>query len=200
MQLISNCCLGGFYYKSLAKENYKNPFIWCIVKPDDMYTLITNYKNINFNNITIYQSKLTEVLHIPPRGIHDIIYSINIDNKLDIHFSHYFEDQNCKSILYQAPDVFYCNIKNYVLEKYFARLKRFDITDNMIFAICDNKVGYTYTNEDIQKLFSIKNVPIYLFTDKNINSSDNIKVFNKSGYDHHGCAVMLYNYINNIKN
>ena len=35
MNLISNCCIGGDYYKVLNKE-YDNPFIWVIIKPIDM--------------------------------------------------------------------------------------------------------------------------------------------------------------------
>ena len=56
MNLISNNCLGGHYYKKSGLL-YNNPFIWMAISFDDFLLLYEKYNTINFN-ITIINFSL----------------------------------------------------------------------------------------------------------------------------------------------
>ena len=83
MNLISNCCIGGDYYNSLSKE-YNNPFIWVIIKPKDMITLISHFNTINFENIELLESEFST--------INRKCFKIKVDNLFEIHYPHYLKN------------------------------------------------------------------------------------------------------------
>lgn len=56
MNIISNNCLGGFFYK-FNNIQFNNPFIWSAILTDSMYYLIKNYDTINFNNFELTKSE-----------------------------------------------------------------------------------------------------------------------------------------------
>lgn len=52
MNLIANCCVGGFLYE-MNNEQFSNPFIWSMTNTASFIYLIENYDNINWYDIDI---------------------------------------------------------------------------------------------------------------------------------------------------
>lgn len=126
MNVISNNCLGGFLYK-FNKLQFKNPFIWSAILADSMYALIKDWDNINFNDFELKKSEFhesTEQLNT---------FKIVIENKIDIHYTHYYFNKDKDKPEIKGFDVFYNKIWEYVVEKYVKRLQR--MNENPVFVI-----------------------------------------------------------------
>ena len=146
MNIISNNCIGGYFYREI-NENFKNPFIWCVIRPNSMYNLITQYENIDFNNIEI---KKDDFYHNnKPMDCFKII----IDNKVVVHYTHHHF-----SALHNSPtkihcDIFYNKIWELVYNNYIKRITR--MTKDPIFLLLDGK-DYYNLEEDKKLLNEIK--------------------------------------------
>lgn len=134
MNLISEDCHGGFVYEEL-KEQFTNPFIWCYITKDDMYYLIKHYNEINFNDYEISKSFVRN----RPKNKMDI-FKIRVNNKIDIHYTHYHFKEDAKVRIVKKPDVYWNKIWEYVVEKYEIRLKR--MTENPVFLINFSRQEY----------------------------------------------------------
>lgn len=163
MNLISNCCIGGDYYNSLSKE-YNNPFIWVIIKPKDMITLISHFNTINFENIELLESEFS--------AVNRKCFKIKVDNLFEIHYPHYLKNNDYKTIKYGSTetsvDVLYADIEKYIISTYIRRLQRMkNNSESPKFLILGDRAGYEWDFNSIRELDKINNgFKICLITDK----------------------------------
>lgn len=147
MNIISNDCLGGFIYNNVLKAEYTTPFIWNRIWNDDFLYLVDNLENIDFTKY--------ELLPTTENTFH-----LRIDNKIDVWYNHYIQDDNCKTPITGINDehntwldVKYYKIKEYLLEKYNNRLARFSPKNENVIAVQDS--GKSQGKVDINKLIKI---------------------------------------------
>ena len=160
--IISNCCLGGALYRDYYKK-FHNPFIWSVLLPNDVITIIKEYDNINFNNYEILPSNILNL---------NDIFKVRIDNKIDLHFVHYRNSKNDINGRKHIFDLFINDSKKYVETKYKNRLARM-IENNQkpIFVICDNKAGYELSLDIINEINKIEtNYEIIIVSKKDLSN------------------------------
>ena len=174
MNLICNNCGGADIYRLLGKE-YNNPFIWCVTFAKDFINIISNYRNINFNNfeLTRLTADIAKTAQYYEFNDGKCICGITVDNKFTIYYTHY-----CYSPLYSTPtkigpDIWYNKNFEYVYEKYIERKdKMLKVNEEPVFFIIAFQ-RHGWTKENIEKLLQLKtNYKICLITDKNYSSNE----------------------------
>lgn len=174
MNVIGNNCGSSFYYKEKGME-FKNPFVWAAITPDDMIYLIENYDNINFNNYNLVDldKNLFKTNNLISQKIKDggNLKGIQIDKKITAYYTHYLDS----TIIEQYKDSIdvYCeDNKKYVIDKYVKRLDR--MTEKPIFLIITYQ-HHNWTKSDVEKLSKLKtNKPIILITQYDFDYPNNI--------------------------
>jgi len=122
MLLITNNCMGGYFYRDVVKTEYNHPFFWGTTSIS-MLNLIRNWDNINFKNYSIEKYG-------------DWKFKILIDNKAEYRCLHYHFDKNTNKPTVRGCDVFYNKIWEYIQEKYETRLERMlKLNENPTFVI-----------------------------------------------------------------
>ena len=111
INIIGNSCVASNITLDILKQKFINPFCWNIIDYISFGYLIKNYNTINFNNIELKFNENTKR------------YTLIIDNNINVYYEHYIEDINEKEILKKNNNVYYSNIKEYILKKYKNRLK-----------------------------------------------------------------------------
>lgn len=153
MNIISNCCLGGFIYQDVLKVQFSNPFIWSWLNQDDVIYLIQNYDKINFNNY-----ELSTYNNLPLKD--EVCFQLTIDDKIKIIYSHYkfIKNKDVLEIDRTRNMVYHNKIWEYVVAKYDERLKRMiDENTPPVFLICDNRDGSgTFSKSQVEILSSSK--------------------------------------------
>ena len=82
--IISNNCIGGFWYRDIVKTDYENPFIWCTIKLSDFIRIIENFNTINFSNAKCIISEGEMVKKSGNKWT-----KIFLDGKYNVFFTHY---------------------------------------------------------------------------------------------------------------
>ena len=153
MNIISNCCLGGFIYQDVLKVQFSNPFIWSWLNQDDVIYLIQNYDKIDFNNY-----ELSTYNNLPLKD--EVCFQLTIDDKIKIIYSHYqfIKNKDVLEIDRTRNMVYHNKIWEYVVAKYDERLKRMiDENTPPVFLICDNRNGSgTFSKSQVEILSSSK--------------------------------------------
>jgi len=116
--IIGNSCVSSNITFDILKQPYINPFCWNIIDYVSFGFLIKNYRNINFNNFILKKHNEKEK------------YYLIIDNNVRVFYEHYVEDKEQKEVLKKNNNVYYCDIRNYIIEKYNSRLQ---LNDKPIF-------------------------------------------------------------------
>ena len=148
---ISNNCFGGFLYNELGLQ-YKNPFIWSIIYPNDYKKLMANYENIDFSNYKL--------------DIDNSMYFIEIDNIVKVFYPHYKYDEATLIATKVKNDIFYKDIDKYIIEKYNERCDR--MTKEPIFMLCRHTLNgkIIYKRDDfIDVISNNHNRKILLFSE-----------------------------------
>ena len=147
MNLVGNSCIASFITKNDLKEEFSNPFVWCLIDFNSMYYLIKNWYKINFLN---YEIKLT-----------DNYITIIIDKNIIVKYVHY-KLSNDETPIIKDVDVYCKNILKYAEEKYLSRTKRMlDKNTKPTFIIANgfnhnlNSVGY-YTLKQCKAIQDLK--------------------------------------------
>ena len=146
--IIANNCVGARIYQ-IKGEAYNTPFVWCLVSPEDFLYLYENFNIINFKNIRIEKDGEW--------------YFIRVDDKIKIYYPHYRYDENCNIPAKRGIgelNIYYCNIEDYIVEKYKSRLSR--MTEEPLFIIDDKSTNLVdgkcvFKDSDIQKYVDKKN-------------------------------------------
>ena len=154
--IISHNCVGARICQ-LKNMEYGNPFMWCIVPPNDFYYLYTHYNEINFKQIKLEKEKND--------------YKIVIDGKINVYYVHYKYDANANTPIKKYDiDVFYNKIEEYILEKYNKRVDR--MTHSPIFVVTDREFYLmnrcNFQKKDLLKYINKDNC-IVVTNDKSIN-------------------------------
>ena len=157
MNIIADCCSGGYLYKDYFKTQYPNPFIWCSILVKDMYELIKNYENIKFNNVKLIRMKdyvpISFFLGDKIKEKHyETLCGLNIDNKFNVYFTHNVYDANAKEPKQIGSEIFYYKNFEYTLQNWEKRIQRF-VKENPIFFIITQKNKFG-TFEDYVKLLN----------------------------------------------
>ena len=82
-----------------------------------MFELIKNFDNLNFNNIMIDKSEY----HFDKNKL---TFKIIIDDRIEVHYPHYYFKKDENTPIIKGFDVFYNKIWEYVVNKYETRLSR----------------------------------------------------------------------------
>lgn len=145
MNIISNNCIGGFIYRDILKEKYKNPFIWtAITDRESFIDLCKNFDTVNFKNIShTIDTTTTEATN---RN------ALLIDGKYTLCFHRVWEDSR-----YEIPtvvknwgagiNVCYKDPITYIREKYLERLARMEVSDDRLYVFYD--AGKPYEKIDV---------------------------------------------------
>lgn len=179
MNIVSNCCLGGYAYKDIFNTHFASPFIWCWMNTADVITLIENFKNIDFHNYEIEpESQLKE----------GACFRLKVDNKITITYSHYQLKKGINGIEKDENRhmVYGSKIWEYVVEKYEERLKRMENENKEpVFLICDNRNGCgTFNKEQIEILSKSKYKVIFCSCyDYSSFNNENFHYINRNGND-----------------
>lgn len=153
MNIISNCCLGGFVYKDVLKQQFANPFIWAWLNQEDVVYLVQNFDKINFKNY-----ELSTYNNLPLND--EVCFQMIIDDKIKIIYSHYqfIKNKDTLEIDRKRNMVYYNRIWEYVVAKYNERLERMcSENKSPVFLICDNREGCgTFSKTQIEILSKAK--------------------------------------------
>ena len=152
--IIGNGCFSTFLTKDYLNHEYVNPFIWSLIEYEDMFNLIKNYDNINFNNFTVNYNK------------QDNNYFIILDDyHIKIIYLHYKYDKNAKKYTIIGNDGFYCDMENFLKNRWLSHIEKMK-TLKPIFCIAQTNPNNIYTDEQLQNI-------------KNINTSYDIIIINE---------------------
>lgn len=171
MNIISNCCLGGFITRDILHEQFSNPFVWAWITTDDVCFLAEHYGNIDFRKFTIapHDGKL----------IDDCCFDVIVDRCIKIVNAHYQFKSGCVNIQqdHERNLVVHNKIWEFVVKKYIERVKRmYSLREHPVFALCDNRNGCgTFTHEQVNFLSRQTKYKIVFcseidYSDKNSNS------------------------------
>lgn len=160
MNIITTNCLGGFIYRDILKQEYKNPFIWtgCAC---DFVDFLKNFDKINFDNINIISSN----------NKHDGIMYIVIDEKYKWRNMHVkFSANDDIPRYYNFHEVYYNKPWEYIYNNYMKRLKRMKNEKQMCVIIYEPCINAEIFKEIANVCYN-KKIPCLFFTDVvNINN------------------------------
>ena len=140
MNLISNNCAGGYFYRDILGSEYLNPFIWTQIAPLDFISLIGKFDQINFSNYElirlhkrILEKEFNDFGNHPWLKMHPL--GLNIDSTFKLWFPHILYKESAIKPEILNTDI-YCR-RNFelVVNTYLSRLRRMD--DDPIFLILD---------------------------------------------------------------
>lgn len=159
MDFISHNCVSGRMYQQKNIAN-GNPFVWCMITPDDFWYMYCNYDKINFNNIEIGKDKSS--------------IKITIDGKVSVLYPHYKYSRDCQNPTKKSEiDIFYNKIDEFVVEKYRTRLKR--MVGNPLFIVTDREfpelTQYNFSKNDLMKYVGRKDCVVAVY-DKSIEGNN----------------------------
>lgn len=110
INFIGNSCIASYMTSRICRQQFINPFCWCIMDFDSCYNLVSHYNDINYHNIKLQNSNWD--------------FSILVDNIVKIQFVHYKFDPNVQGIQVNEPDVLSNQIWVYIIDKYIQRTQR----------------------------------------------------------------------------
>lgn len=110
--IIGNSCISSWITAKILKQQFINPFCWCIMDFNSCLNLIQNFYDINFADIELqYNDNNNE-------------FSVIIANLVRVQYVHYKFDLMANDIITDGPDVRYNQIWEYIISKYIERTKR----------------------------------------------------------------------------
>lgn len=148
MNIITNCCLGGFITRDVLHEQFSNPFVWVWMTTNDVCNIVHNYSSLDFRKFIIrpHDGQLVE----------NCCFDIIVDNQITLVYSHYQFNSNYPNEFIDRTRniVISDHIWEYVVKKYVERVKRMEILNEQpVFLICDNRNGCgTFTTEQVNDL------------------------------------------------
>ena len=86
INIISNNCVGGFIYRDILCESYKNPFIWTLFDDKPFVSMIKNFDHINFRRYTIRKQSNNWNIHNDFDTIIDDVYRVH---NIHMYFDQY---------------------------------------------------------------------------------------------------------------
>ena len=165
--ILSHHCVSGRIYQQLGMQ-FKNPFMWCVIPPEDFYYLYNHYNEIDYKNIKLEKAGKD--------------YKLTIGDKISIYYVHYKYDKDANVPIKKFKiDIFYNKIEDYILDRYYARLER--MIDPPTYIVTDRifmtKPECNFEKNDLLKYVDKDNC-IVVTCDKTIAGKNVIYVPNKN--------------------
>lgn len=140
INLVGNGCFSTFCTRDYFKHEYVNPFIWALITYPNMASLIKNWDDIQFDDITIRYNK-------PDNNYTIIIKS----HQIEILYLHYRFDPNAKQYIVKGNDGYFCDMEKYLLESWHTHIERMrDLPP--VFAIMQTNDINLYSTEQLTAL------------------------------------------------
>ena len=191
MNIISNCCASGEFYRRILNTSYQNPFIWCSIKPNDMLYLIEHYNDINFLNYEIAKNELENEMNT---------FRVIVDNKMSIYYLHYHFSKTDSTIRTNDVNVYYNKIWEYVAQKYETRTKKMlDLKEPPMFLLFSDRVSLAKIDDSwVDKFLNVKTPYKIVIAGKTKRTSNNnnILYINEDSLNH---VIILDKYKDLIK-
>lgn len=182
--LICNCCLSGFLYKR-AGSKFDNPFFWNRITVKDFTSLMHNFKEISFENISLKLNR--DIYQMDKASIRPSNASVILNDKnIRIQFNHCIYDEK-----FDKPtkvkktdfvwDIHYAHIYEYIFTTFLRRQERMNKNTKKFFLFVDNARQFDDI-DDYYEMFKIVDndkLDLYFFTsDKSIKSnSEYVHIF-----------------------
>ena len=140
VNIIANSCVGGYIYRKYSLQ-YNNPFMWSVMKVNDMTKCILNFEKVNWGKIHLTLTK-------------DNYFILTVDSCFDIHFTHYILVPGMKNVKLNDADVLSDDIYKYVYCKYISRVKRMieQHVQPTFVIMCTTQGRYDYSRESIIRM------------------------------------------------
>ena len=154
MNIIANDCAGAYMYQDQYKCDFMNPFIWSSINIENFQKLIKLYDVLDFKNI---ESELI----VNTSGIckqNSLIPKLIIDNKIEVNYFHYIQNEAYKTPTKVQGYTMYNNIEQYTVDCYERRLNK--MTERPIF-IWDVTKAKWYNMNNIKPVNAFKNISDY---------------------------------------
>ena len=150
MNIICNSCIGARIYELLELE-FKNPFMWNVIKYQDFKSLILNYKSINYENykIGLYENE---------DGLRVALATFEKD--INVYYIHYHQDESYSDIEKKNIDIYSPDIITYASDKIQKRVRRMkDANETPIIIFETRNRPYIdntiYTDDDIDDFINL---------------------------------------------
>lgn len=147
MNLVGNSCIASWITNRILKNEFSNPFTWCIMDFESSYNLVKYWDEIDFTKYELVKDDNWN-------------FSIIIDNKVKIQYVHYKFSPKYSKPTKVGEDIFYNKIWEYITDKYNSRVNRMLKNKEdpiFIFACAKSAVNKrsSFTIEQQQKLASL---------------------------------------------
>ena len=161
MNVITSNCIGGELYERVLKQQFNNPFMWCLLFADDYIYLYNHFDEIDFSDVELIRMTEKDDIGTAKHQIHKKIFGIRIDGKITVWYTHTFYDASCKEpTKKEISNIYYYKNYELVYNNYMKRLER--MKEVPVFTI----IAYQFqcwNKEKIEKLNG--KYPIYIITD-----------------------------------
>lgn len=148
MNILSNMCFGGHYYRHLGLP-YENPFIWTAMSHAHFIEICRDYDKINFMNITgsrISGRKLDPGRRIP---------ILTIDNRFELEYVHYLKRDSGSGVVRRGGELYSDDPLKTAVDTYLKRAERMrNSPPTFMFYYYDNPALGTSV-ESIGEFFSL---------------------------------------------
>ena len=176
--IISHNCVGAEIYRQQDCQ-YGNPFIWCVIPPEDFQVLYSCYKQIDFSKIKLEKDGK--------------YYKIVIDGKVNVYYVHYKYSKEDKTPRRRKNgDILYSDIEKYIVDKYVTRLKR--MSGKPLFIVTDREFivnkEWIFKKEELEKYVG-KDDCIVVAHDDNINGNNVVRMPEKNMQPKDIAAIIL---------
>lgn len=115
----SNCCAGN-YYHNLLNMRFYSPFIWAVTPYFSIQYMLDHWSEIDWDAFSIVAN-----------AQRPLTFSVIVDGKISIHYVHYFYQKQAKTPFTKGASVFFCNIEDFIREKYVERVHRMKTQGDM---------------------------------------------------------------------
>ncbi|MBQ3414755.1 MAG: hypothetical protein IJH39_05265 [Clostridia bacterium] len=160
--IFSNECTSGRYYK-VNKLQYNNPIIWHHWPINNYIEFIKNFDNVNLSNYEILpidgDTYFKNMYNFEKNS--KLTYYVKIDNKYKIAYSHYIFNKTEKI---SGDNKYSPNIKEYVVQKYETRLKRYNSEQNKQIVFLFGEKKYTSIEDELKFINVITPYKKFLYT------------------------------------
>lgn len=168
MLVIATDCVGGHYYTALDAP-HNHPFFWCVIPPETLLKLITEYDVIDFENVTITKSSKWN-LWSSAKNTFDIV----LDGKYHIHYIHNKLSPDDYTIRKNGGDSLYRYAYKLTCDNYIRRLSRMHETNEIPKFIITEHNGYGYDIKMMALLTEKTKYPLAILTNKNIKTTNSL--------------------------
>lgn len=119
MLIIGNDCVAARIYQEKHLQ-FNHPFQWCKLHISDLINLIYNLDTIDLYKIDLHRLSEQRLL---------------IDSKIEPIYVHYCYRKGYTKPTREGIDILYERNDEYILQKYYQRLKRLDLSEKPIFIL-----------------------------------------------------------------